>query len=177
MLIILYYHFWFSIICRICRRHQMTGLRDTTCRRRLRRLSGGCCVARRQDTTCRRQLSRLRRGCRVARPLGLGCHSSHRGLGGGRGHSISHRSEFLDLATFICISTAKLACAMWWLCTFDNCTCIWTFVNWTLIWIFVWLWWLCFMCLWWILPACDGYYLPVMNINCLGWILNACDEY
>jgi hypothetical protein len=51
-------------------------------------------------------------GFRVARPLGLGCHSSNRGLGGGRGHSISHCSEFLDLATFICISTAKLACAM-----------------------------------------------------------------
>jgi hypothetical protein len=48
----------------------------------------------------------------TGRPLGLGCHNSHRGLGGGRGHSISHRSEFLDLATFICISTAKLACAM-----------------------------------------------------------------
>jgi hypothetical protein len=61
---------------------------------------------------CRRQLSRLRGGCRVARPLGLGCHNSHRGLGWGRGHNISHRSEFLDLATFICISTAKLACAM-----------------------------------------------------------------
>jgi hypothetical protein len=110
----------------------MTGLRDTICRRQLRRLSGGCrvarggCrVARRQDTTCHRQLSRLRGGCRVARrrwlalsprltgrPLGLGCHNSHRGLGGGRGHSIIHRSEFLDLATFICIPTAKLACAM-----------------------------------------------------------------
>jgi hypothetical protein len=111
----------------------MTGLRDTTCRRQLRRLSGGCRVAcggcrmaRRQDTTCRRQLSRLRGGYRVARrrwlalsprlthrpSLGLGCHSSHRGLGGGRGHNISHRSEILDLATFICISTAKLACAM-----------------------------------------------------------------
>jgi hypothetical protein len=52
----------------------MTGLRDTTCRRQLRGLSGGCrvahggCrVARRQDTTCHRQLSRLRGGCRVAR--------------------------------------------------------------------------------------------------------------
>jgi hypothetical protein len=51
----------------------MTGLRDTTCRSHLRRLSGGCRVARggcrmarRQDTTCRRQLSRLRGGCRVA---------------------------------------------------------------------------------------------------------------
>jgi hypothetical protein len=111
----------------------MTGLRDTTCHRQLRRLSGGfrvarggCRMARRQDTTCRRQLSRLRGGCRMARrrwlalsprltdcpSLSLGCHRSHRGLGGGRGHSISHRSEFLDLAIFICISTAKLACAM-----------------------------------------------------------------
>jgi hypothetical protein len=109
------------------------GLRDTTCRRHLSRLHGGCRVARggcrmarRQDTTCRRQLSRLRGGCRVAhrrwlalsprltdRPsLGRGCHNSHRGLGGGRGHSSSHRSEFLDLATFICISTTKLACVM-----------------------------------------------------------------
>jgi hypothetical protein len=87
---------------------------------------GGCRVACRRDTTCRRQLSRLRGGCRVARrlwlalspclmdrpSLGRGCHSSHRGLGGGRGHNSSHRSEFLDLATIICILTAKLACAM-----------------------------------------------------------------